>query len=124
MTRTIVQALRAQAEALRAQAQALETLAAANESGTSPGDDWIDARRAPCSSRLFWAVARRREARGEHGVSINGRRCMMTRTALAEELERGSRGRRTPAPAAPAAGNVWAELDRALMVKGCGGRNG
>lgn len=110
------------AAALRSIAAGFSQLAAAAEAEPHSAG-WIDANSSPRGARWFWRAARGREARGEPGVSIAGRRCLMTRAALDEELARASAKR--PAATSPAPQGVREELMAELrLVRGGGSRDG
>lgn len=77
--------------------------------GACPG--WVDQASSPLGRRRHCSVVRCRQARGEAGASIVGRRHLLSAEALAEEL-----GRATGEGAAPAAkaSGVREELAREL----------
>jgi hypothetical protein len=56
--------------------------------GSDP--DWFDQSRSPVGNRRHCSIVRRRIAEGKPGAAIAGRRLLLSREALEEELARGS----------------------------------
>lgn len=53
------------------------------------GDEWIQQRGSALGNRKHCAAVRRRIASGEGGAAIQGKRFLLTTSALTEELRRG-----------------------------------
>jgi len=69
--------------------------------GLRAGSDpaWFDQHRSPAGNRRHCAIVRRRIAEGKPGAAIAGRRLLLSREALEEELARGNKKRSKVAPA-------------------------
>lgn len=76
--------------------------------------EWVDQTTSPLGARRHCAIARRRLQRGESGASKLGRRWLLTREALAAELEHGNAS--PPSQQPPASSGVRAGLERKLAL--------
>ena len=85
--------------------------------GDLPG--WLDQSSSPLGNRRHAAACRRRIAAGDGTAAQIGRRFLMTREAVREELAAASAKTRPRVPAKP---NVRAELERELALHAVEGR--
>ena len=85
-----------------------------------PGDDqWIGQADSPLGSRRHNAAVRRRLAAGEGGAARIGRRHLLSRRALAEELgRRPTQKRKSAAPSARKVESFEERLTRRLRAVG------
>lgn len=63
------------------------------------GDEWVAQQGSPLGNRRHCAIVRRRAARGDLGAVVDGKRFLLSREALREEMQ--GLGRTTEAPRAP-----------------------
>ena len=79
--------------------------------------DLVDQSSSPLGNRRHIQAVRRRMAAGELGASKVGRRYLLNREALSEELQRS--GVKPQKPAEPTSAGVRSELERELrLVRG------
>lgn len=82
----------------------------------SDQDDWIDGPSSPGGTRWHNGVARRRIATGQGGAAKIGRRYLLSKEALAEELAATGKARTTKQP--QRAESVSERLQRKLRLVG------
>jgi hypothetical protein len=79
-------------------------------------NDMVDQTRSPLSAKKHCAIVRARVARGAGGAAISGRKYLITRAALQEELDaitaRGSRKHRATQALAAAGDDLNTYLER------------